>query len=670
MRVRDRASRTWLSRFAIVRLLTSCSAVIAVGGGAIAQTHPMDALTGPEIKAATAVLKTDARTKDAAYQLITLAEPAKPEVLAWKAGAPLKRRAAVTAVLGAKLMEVEIDLGAKSVAKLTERTGVEAPLTLNEFTNVVNLALDDPRFIAALAKRGFTDVKKLYCAPFAAGYYGIKAHEGKRLLKVGCFDTSRSTNNLFGWPIERLYALVELREKKVLQVVDYGIVPVTPQDMNFTEAAVGKLRPAENPTVISQPKGPNFKLNASEVSWGNWRFHMRMESRQGPVISLARWLDGGKERSVLYQAYMSEMFVPYMDADYGWYSRTYFDMGEYGLGILATPLKPGIDCPAGATFLDAVFNDDQGGLDERKGVVCIFERNTGDPAWRHYEITNQTYEGRPGVELVVRTASQLGNYDYLIDWVFNHAAEIEARIGATGIDALKGVPSKTMQDTTAKEDTKFGTLVAPGLAAIQHDHYFNYRLDLDVDGPSNSFQKDVYKTVALPPQSPRRSIYMVSPEIATREGAVRGGHGGGGAGPMKLRVINEARTNGMGNPVSYEVLAASHGHLIIDPRDWPAKRAAFLQSDVWVTPHSPAERYAAGDYVFASKGIQGLPVWVKQNRPVRNQDVVVWVNLGMHHLTRAEDLPVMPMVWHSFKLRPFNFFDRSPSVDLRTEFAK
>ena len=123
----------------------------------------------------------------------------------------------------------------------------------------------------------------------------------------------------------------------------------------------------------------------------------------------------------------------------------------------------------------------------------------------------------------------------------------------------------------------------------------------------------------------------------------------------------------MGNPVSYEVLDANHARLLLDPHDWPTKRAGFLEHDVWVTPYVAAERYAGGDYMVGSQGDDGLAVWADRDRPIRNQDLVVWVNLGMHHLTRAEDLPVMPTIWHSFQLRPHNFFDRNPAIQLRRE---
>jgi primary-amine oxidase len=645
---------------------SSEAAPVPAPGGTAAESrpvHPLDPLTEDEIRVAVAAARTDARLASAAFPSITLQEPPKAAVLGWQRGQALHRQARVQAMTADDVFELVVDLDAKRVDSIAERTGAEPPITMTEIESV-RLVLSHREFAEGLKKRGITDVEKIFCAPFSAGFYGNPAHTGKRLVKVGCFDTRRSTTNLFGWPIERLYALVDLRKGEVLSVTDHGVVPISPSDQNYTEAAAGTLRDPRNPTLLSQPRGPNFRIDGHEVTWGNWRFHARVDPRVGTVISLARWQDARGLRSVLYQGYLSEMFVPYMDADDGWQSRTYFDTGEYGAGVLATPLKAGVDCPATAAFLPAVFGSDKGEPFTTPDAVCIFERSPGDPIWRHSEVLNQTYEGRANVELVVRMAATIGNYDYLFDWVFTDAAEIEARVGATGIDALKGVASARMTDDSAAADTRYGTLVAPNLVAVHHDHYFNFRLDLDVDGPVNSFNHDVYRPTTLPPESSRRSIYVVERRIPATEKDARldTRHG-----PSRLRVLNEARTNGVGNPVSFEVLAANHARLLLDPSDWPARRARFLEHDVWVTPYEPAERYAAGEYALGSRGDDGLPVWAARDRPIRNQDIVMWVNLGMHHLTRAEDLPVMPMIWHSFRLRPHNFFDRNPAIDLRNE---
>lgn len=186
-------------------------------------------------------------------------------------------------------------------------------------------------------------------------------------------------------------------------------------------------------------------INGHQICWQNWSFHARMDRRVGTLISQVNYHDKGKPRSVLYQGMMSEMFVPYMDPDYGWYSRTYFDAGEYGAGMLASVLKAGIDCPQTADFMSADFNDDQGKPYQTPNVICVFERASGSPVWRHAEILNETYEGRPSVELVVRMASVIGNYDYFIDWVFKLSGEIDVMVGATGIDTLKGIKSESMK---------------------------------------------------------------------------------------------------------------------------------------------------------------------------------------------------------------------------------
>jgi primary-amine oxidase len=78
-----------------------------------------------------------------------------------------------------------------------------------------------------------------------------------------------------------------------------------------------------------------------------------------------------------------------------------------------------------------------------------------------------------------------------------------------------------MKDKTAAADTRHGTLIAPGLVAPFHSHYFNFRLDLDVDGTANDFMRERLTQQALPKGSPRRSLYAVTPEMPATEKAAR-----------------------------------------------------------------------------------------------------------------------------------------------------
>ncbi len=647
------------------QFFSGCRAVIlaffaaTIGSGiAAAAPHPLDPLSAEEVRAAAQVIRADARLAAADLPFITVQDPPKADVLAWQPGRRIARRARAVAVTPSGVFEVVVDLEAKQITSAVERKGAQGPVTLGEITQSAQVVLAHPRFQQSLAARGITDLSKLFCAPWTAGNYGIPAHEGKRILMVGCFDTRKSTNNTFGWPIERLYAVVDLKARNVLEVLDHGPVPLTTSDQNFKEADITALREARKPTLLTQPQGANFAIDGHEVRWGNWRFHARIDPRVGPVVSLARWQDAAGPRSVLYQGHLSEMFVPYMDSDVGWYSRTFFDAGEYGAGLMASRLTPGVDCPVSASFLPATLNTEAGEPMTIPNALCIFERDRGEPIWRHGA------EGRRDVELVVRMTAEVGNYDYLLDWVFNDAAEIDVRVGATGIVAFKGVRTQKMSDATSAEDTRYGTLVAPGLVGTNHDHHFNFRLDFDVDGSANSLRRETYQKVALPAGSLRRSLYVVKPETPETEktAQIDTGHT-----IEKFVVVNEGKTNSVGNLVGYELLYGNHSGLLLDPRDPPAKRAQFLQHDLWVTQYSPLELYAAGDHIFGTREPGGLPVWTEKNRPVRRQDIVLWANISVHHLTRAEDQPVMPTMWHSFKLRPFNFFDRNPALDLRSE---
>ena len=100
----------------------------------------------------------------------------------------------------------------------------------------------------------------------------------------------------------------------------------------------------------------------------------------------------------------------------------------------------------------------------------------------------------------------------------------------------------------------------------------------------------------------------------------------------------------------------------LDPEDGPQRVGAFSAHQLWVTPYKQNERYAAGVYPTDSKGEDGLAVWTKANRPIENTDIVAWYTMGFHHMPRAEDWPVMPVMWHDFVIRPFDFFPQNRIV--------
>ena len=87
------------------------------------------------------------------------------------------------------------------------------------------------------------------------------------------------------------------------------------------------------------------------------------------------------------------------------------------------------------------------------------------------------------------------------------------------MDATKGAASRSMSDDGAIEETKYGTLIAPNLITPYHDHYFNFRIDLDVDGESNKFRKAKIQPVDLSAVNniPRKSMWGVMYETVKSE---------------------------------------------------------------------------------------------------------------------------------------------------------
>jgi primary-amine oxidase len=619
--------------------------------------HPLDGLTAPEIWTAYEVLhrvgKVDEKTQ---YPMVQLKEPPKEVVLAWKTGQAIRREAFLVVKKGAQTFEAVVDVNEKKLLSWTERKGVQPNMTNEELQGIDGPVKDNPEVQAALKRRGITDLATVSCGVYAMDYFGALQGSGRRLVHLTC---SQQYGPLEDWgPIEGLTIVWDQNEQKVLSVKDSDIVPVPHLPSNYDLASVGRLRDVPTPATVQQPMGPSFRLEAQSVSWQKWHFHFRIDRRVGLVVDNVGYQDGDKLRSILYEGSLSELFMAYMDPGEGWYPRTFFDVGEDGSGFLSS-LEPGEDCPENAVYFDQVYADLEGRPVRKPRAACLFEQPTGYMAWRHDG--GNPVESRKLRQLVLRTIAGIDNYDYVFDWIFQQDGAILVRVGATGLDNVKAVKSPTAAQDPTGEASQYGRFIAENTVGVNHDHFFSFRLDFDVDGTANSFVRDKFQVQRLPSDGLRKSVWVAVPETAKTEDQAKARmsmeH------PEIWRIINPNVKNHLGYPVGYQLMGGANAMSLMVPDDYPQKRAGFIDYQVWVTPYREDERYAAGDYPMGKVGA-GLPAWTSANRAIENTDIVLWYTVGFHHVPHAEDWPVMPTVWHEFELRPFNFFDRNPALDL------
>jgi primary-amine oxidase len=623
-----------------------------------APAHPLDSLKTAEYWTAYEVLQQAGHVdSETFFASVLLREPAKDVVLAWKDGSPISREADVVILRDGKTFEAHIDLAGRKLLSWREAKGVQAPFLSSEIFGTDELIKKDTRVVEALKKRGITDLNTIQCIALPLAYIAVPEQATHR-IGIGTCSEQHGLYHTWGRDIEGLTMQIDMVAKTILKVVDTEVVPVSKGARSYEEIPENP-RPGTTPLLISQPMGPSFHINKGEVSWQNWRFRFRIDPRVGPVLNLVRFEDGGRLRSVMYEASLSELFVPYMDPSNGWNDRVFLDAGEfYGAVGLLQPLRPGLDCPANAAYFDGVSAGEHGAPKLTSQVVCLFERTGNDPAWRHSEGGN--VYGRPSRELVLRSAAVIGNYDYLLDWRFEQDGTIDVAAGATGVIETKTSGHK---DANGHMDMmEYGQFVAENLIGVNHDHFFSYRLDLDVDGSANSFMAARMVRQKLPSESTRKSIWAVKPIIATREkDAILDIDLDA---PSMWMFINPNVKGPLGYPTGYEIMPGATAKSLLAPEDPPQKVGAFSGHQFWVTPNNASERYAAGVYPTSSKGDDGLAVWTNANRSIENTDIVGWYTLGFHHMPRTEDWPVMPTVWHHFEIRPFNFLAANPVLDL------
>ncbi|KAF3228362.1 hypothetical protein TWF106_007394 [Orbilia oligospora] len=325
---------------------------------------------------------------------------------------------------------------------------------------------------------------------------------------------------------------------------------------------------------------------------------------------------------------------------------------------MANNLKLGCDCLGTIAYLSFPIADDKGEPIVMENCICVHEQDAGIQFKHMNYRTGNSVISRMR-ELVLQSIITVANYEYIFAFIFNTAGELSYEVRATGI--LSTAPL----DPEIKDCPNFGTIVHPGVLAAHHQHIFSLRIDPAIDGFGNKVIYEEAKPMERDdPFNPFGTGYYITETKVESEGGFL-------ESPENNRIFkiqNPKHRNPVNNkPVGYKIQAPPFQKLLASPDSYHFKRAEFADKAVYVTKYKDWELYAAGMYTNQSRGGHGIREWVKRGTKFDTEegdDIVVWVQFGINHIPRIEDFPVMPVETLRVHLKPVNFFDKNPALDL------
>ncbi|MDZ8106407.1 MAG: primary-amine oxidase [Nostoc sp. DedQUE12a] len=622
-------------------------------------SHPLSALTEAEIIAAVSVVKKEKTLSEmAVFPLIALQEPDKDEVLNFTPGKVFQRQAFLVIYERSqnKTFEGVVDLTSKTLNSWKEIPSVQPPLVNSEYELATQVVKADPRWQAAMRRRGINNFERVKISWWAPGILSEQEEKAGNRLCRGLFYYMGKGWNYYGSPIEGVIATVNLNTGKIASIIDTKKVAFSQENWNYDVKSLSKLLPPLKSLKILQPNGKSFQINDNQISWQGWKFRYLMHPRSGLILYQVTHKDSGNVRPVLYRASLSEMIIPYGDTESTWSFRNAFDVGEYNLGLLANKMELGKEISENGLLLDAIFADEQGEPYKMPGVIGIYERDNGI-LWKHYEYNTQRNDVRRDRELVMTMTVAIDNYDYGINWIFRQDGTLEVQNELTGIVLAQGTAAEKQLP-----ESSYGQLMAKNIIGVNHQHFFNYRLDLDVDGKANSVMEMNVKSLPMDEKNPLgNAMVMIEKPLAKETAAVRDldmKHS------RKWMIVSTDKKNALGAAPGYMLMPGGNSSFLPVEGSKIRERAEFATHHVWVTKYKPGELYAGGDYPNQTQPGEGLPKYFADDESLLGEDIVLWYTMGVTHIPRSEDWPVMPVHRVGFKLAPRGFFSHNPAINL------
>ncbi|KAH7128703.1 copper amine oxidase, partial [Dendryphion nanum] len=403
------------------------------------------------------------------------------------------------------------------------------------------------------------------------------------------------------------------------------------------------------PASVSQGS-KRFSIDTKEnfVSWMDFSFYISTSADTGPALFDVQY----KGKRILYELGLQEALAHYAGADPVQSETLYFDT-QGGMGTTLVPLIKDYDCPSYATYLNATWSKDS--VVTVPDAICLFESDATYPIRRHSSVAYTTVT--KNILFTLRTVSTVANYDYLIEYNFYLDGAIEVSVRASGYI------SAAYYD--GNED--YGFHIHDYLSGSMHDHVLTFKADLDIYGEKNSVQKVEFVPVkAQHPWSSgqtRNTMKVAKSYIKNEKDSSLNWAPNDAA---IYAIVNKGSPNKFGEAPGYRVKRSSGtAHLTIKDSPLAGKAANFATHDLYVTKQKDTEPRAADrnngydiedPLIDFSKFLDG--------DSLDQEDLVLWFNLGMHHVPHTGDLPntIMTTAHSSMRLEPFNYLLGDPSI--------
>ncbi|KAL4959101.1 copper amine oxidase [Aspergillus stella-maris] len=414
----------------------------------------------------------------------------------------------------------------------------------------------------------------------------------------------------------------------------------------------GQVPPQDRkqPPQSVAPEGARYSVDTERkyVAWMDFTFYIGFNRDTGLSLFDIKY----KGRRVLYELGLQEALAHYAANDPVQSGVAYLD-SYYGFGPYAFELLKGYDCPSYASYLNTSFYKDEE-THTHVDSLCLFEFDADYPLSRHS--TSDYVTVTKNVYFTLRSISTIGNYDYMFSYNFHMDGTIGVEVRASGY----------IQSAYYANNQDYGYQIHDSLSGSMHDHVLNFKADFDILGTDNTIEftslVPVEKKFSWNGNKTRNTMQLERKFLETEDTSR---FNWGFNGQTQIHVVNQDTPNKYGAFPGYRILPSSGtAHLTIQNSTNLAHAAHWAEYDIQVTKQKDTEPFAAHPY--NSQDVHNPPVDFRSffdGESLNQTDLVVWLNLGMHHVPHTGDLPntVFTTAHSGVQFMPLNYLPGDPS---------